>query len=111
MEIPGLTSHLLSHLVLTGSLFLYFPFSKSGLLRYHSFIGSKIHPFEVYSSINVNECVQSCNHHHNQDIESFPLPQMFILPFAVSPPPLTYSPRQPLLHFLSRSFRLSQNIT
>ena len=46
-------------------------FMMSGLLRNIIYIG-RIHHFKVYSSMNLDKCMQLCNHCYSQDIEHFP---------------------------------------
>ena len=49
----------------------------------------QMHTFKSYNLINFNICIQSWNHHHNQDCEFICHPQSFLTPLGnpFLPPP------------------------
>lgn len=57
----------------------------SGFLRYNK--DSKVYLFLGVQFVSFDKCIQSCNHHHNQDIDYFHLPKSFLLTinFAFDP--------------------------
>lgn len=64
-------------------------------------------PFLVHSSAHFDKHTQTCNYHHNQDIEQFHHPSEFLVHLCSQPSSLHSNPWQQLIQFLPIQLSLS----